>query len=460
MTEKLNSQENQFNRRDILKIGTAAGITTALGGFSLSGCSAGAAKLGFGPARSDFKTAPIDTVNIGFVGIGGMGSGHVSNLLQIEGVRLKAVCDIRPERTTWAQQRVKELGQPEPTAYTRGDYDFVRMCENEDLDLVYTATPWRWHVPVCIAAMKNGKHAATEVPAAVTLEECWQLVETAEKTKKHCVMMENCCYDRTELMILNMVRKGLLGELLHAECGYLHDIRGLKFTPAGEGLWRTAHSIKRNGDLYPTHGLGPVAQCMNINRGNQFDHLVSMSCNSRGLNLFAAKKFGPDSQQAKQKYALGDVVNTLIRTVNGQTILITHDTDTPRPYSRKILVQGTKGLVRKYPQEKIHIEGRTQGHGWETLDAYKEYEHPLWKTMQERAKGAGHGGMDFIEDYRLIQCLRKGTPMDMDVYDAAAWSAVSQLSERSIAKKSRTMDFPDFTRGKWKTNQPLGIIEG
>ncbi len=460
MAEKLNSQENQFNRRDIIKIGAAAGLGAAVGGFGLSECKGSLQKPLPGPARSAFRVAPIETVRVGFVGIGGMGSGHVSNLLQIEGVRIKAVCDIVPERTAWAQQRVKELGQPEPTAYTRGEYDFIRMCETEDLDLVYTATPWRWHVPVCVAAMKNGKHAATEVPAAVTLEECWQLVETAEKTKKHCIMMENCCYDRTELLILNMVRKGLLGELLHAECGYLHDLRDIKFTSAGEGLWRTAHSIKRNGDLYPTHGLGPVAQCMNINRGNQFDHLVSMSCNSRGLNLFAAKKFGPDSQQAKQKYALGDVVNTLIRTVNGQTILITHDTDTPRPYSRKILVQGTKGIVRKYPEGKIHIEGRTQGHGWETLDVYKEYEHPLWKTMQERAKGAGHGGMDFIEDYRLIQCLRKGMPMDMDVYDAAAWSAVSQLSERSIAKKSRTMDFPDFTRGKWKTNQPLGIIEG
>ena len=460
MAEKLNSHEDQFNRRDILKIGTAAGITTALGGFGLAGCSGGTAKLGLGPARSDFKTAPIDTVKIGFVGIGGMGSGHVNNLLRIEGLQIKAVCDIRPERTAWAQQVTKEAGQGEPTAYTRGEYDFVRMCETEDLDLVYTATPWRWHVPVCVAAMKNSKHATTEVPAAVTLEECWQLVETAEKTNKHCIMMENCCYDRTELMILNMVRKGLLGELLHAECGYLHDLRDIKFTPAGEGLWRTEHSIKRNGDLYPTHGLGPLAQCMNINRGNQFDHLVSMSCNSKGLNLFAANKFGLDSKEAKQKYALGDVVNTLIRTVKGQTILITHDTNAPRPYSRKILVQGTNGIVRKYPQQKIHIEGKSPAHGWETLEAYEEYEHPLWKTIQEKAKGAGHGGMDFIEDYRLIQCLRQGMPMDMDVYDAAAWSAVSQLSEQSIAKKSSSIDFPDFTRGKWKTNQPLGIIEG
>ena len=261
-------------------------------------------------------------------------------------------------------------------------------------------------------------------------------------------------------MILNMVRKGLLGELLHAECGYLHDLRDLKFSSSGEGLWRPAHSIKRNGDLYPTHGLGPVAQCMNVNRGNRFDYLVSMSCNSRGLNLLAAKKFGPDSPQAKQKYALGDVVTTLIRTVNGQTIVLTHDTNTPRPYSRDILVQGTKGIVRKYPEGKIHIEGRSEPHNWEPLESYAaEYEHPLWKAHAQKAKG-GHGGMDYIEDYRLIEALRTGTPTDMDVYDAAAWSVVSELTERSIAERGRPVDFPDFTRGKWKTNTPLGIIEG
>jgi hypothetical protein len=258
-----------------------------------------------------------------------------------------------------------------------------------------------------------------------------------------------------------MVRKGLLGELLHAECGYLHDLRHLKFTPAGEGLWRTAHSIKRNGDLYPTHGLGPVAQCMNINRGNRFDYLASMSCNSRGLNLFAEKKYGPDSPKAKQKYALGDVVSTLIRTAHGQTIVLKHDTNTPRPYSRDILVQGTKGIVRKYPEQKIHIEGRSEPHTWEPLENYAgEYEHPLWKAHAAKGEDVGHGGMDYIEDYRLVEALRTGTPPDMDVYDAAAWSVVSALSERSIAKKGEPVNFPDFTRGKWKTNPPLGIVGG
>jgi predicted dehydrogenase len=293
----------------------------------------------------------------------------------------------------------------------------------------------------------------------VTIEECWNLVETAESTRRHCVMMENCCYDRTELMILNMVRRGLFGELLHAECGYLHDLRTHKLTGFYEERWRVKHSIARNGDLYPTHGLGPVAQWLNINRGNQFDHLVSIASNGRGLNLWAAEHIGEQSAEARQRYALGDVVNTLIRTVQGQTILVTHDTNLPRPYSRRILLQGTRGIVRKYPEQKIHIEGRSPEHAWEELAAYqREYEHPLWTTLADRSRGAGHGGMDFIEDYRLIHSLHTGEPMDMDVYDGAAWSAVSELSERSIAGRSGSVDVPDFTRGAWRNRTPLGIV--
>ena len=455
MTNQSNHENCKVDRRDFIKMGAVAGLGSALGGLSLLGCAGTRIK---GEARTEFKVPPIDPVRMGFVGVGGMGSAHVRNFLDIEGVEIKAVCDIVESKVARIQQWVVEAGQPKPEGYSRGETDFKRLCERSDLDLVFTATPWRWHVPVCIAAMENGKHAATEVPAAVTLDECWQLVETAEKTGLHCIMMENCCYGRTELMVLNMVRKGLLGEILHGECGYLHDLRALKFSNEGEGLWRPAHSIKRNGNLYPTHGLGPVAQCMNINRGDQFDYLVSMSCNSRGLNLYAAKKFGPDDPKAKQKYALGDVNSSLIRTVNGRTIIIIHDCNTPRPYSRINLVQGTKGIFQGYP-DRIYIDGRSPHHKWESSDNYQEeYEHPLWKTLTERASGKGHGGMDYIEDYRLIQCLRNGSPLDMDVYDAAAWSVVSELSERSVANRSRPVDFPDFTRGRWKTNPPLGIV--
>jgi predicted dehydrogenase len=400
-------------------------------------------------------------VRVGFVGLGHQGVPHVQNFLKLDGVEIRALCDLVPEKVAKVQRMVAAAGRPAPDGYSRGPEDFRRLCERDDLDLVFTATPWEWHAPVLLAAMRAGKHAATEVPMAVTVDECWQLVETAEKTRRHCVMMENCCYDRTEMMILNMVRQGLFGELLHAECGYLHDLRELKLTDFYEGRWRVKHSIRRNGDVYPTHGLGPVAQWLDVNRGNQFDHLVSMSTASRGLNLWAAEHLGPDSPQARQKYALGDVVNTLIRTKNGQTILVTHDTNLPRPYSRKILLQGTKGIVRKYPEQKIHVEGRSKAHQWEDLAAYRErFEHPVWKALEERSKGAGHGGMDFIEDYRLVECLRAGTPTDMDVYDGAAWSAVSGLSERSIAARGRSVDFPDFTRGAWKTRPPLGIVGG
>lgn len=447
-----------YDRRDFLKLGVATGAGLAFGGINLAGCASVSNR------GTPAKVAPIDTVRVGFVGVGGMGTNHVKNLLEIEGVQLRAVCDIVEEKVARIQKLTQKAGQPKPAGYSRGEYDFKRMCKNEELDLVYTATPWRWHVPVCVAAMKNGKHAATEVPAAVTFDECWQLVETAEKYNRHCVMMENCCYSRWMLMVLNMVRRGVLGELVHCEGGYLHDLRALKFSGKGEGLWRTEHSIKRDGNVYPTHGLGPIAQCANVNRGDRFDYLVSMSSKSRGLNLYAAKKFGPGHPLARKKYALGDVNSSLIRTVNGVSIILIHDCDTPRPYSRVDLVQGTKGIFRGYPERIIYIEGRTpkeHGHGaWEPLENYAdEYEHPLWKALSSRGEGRGHGGMDFIEDYRLIKALRTGTPTDMDVYDAASWSVVSALSERSVANKSRPVDFPDFTRGKWKSRPPLGIVE-
>jgi len=416
---------------------------------------------GLGALRPAFaREKPMSAVRVGVIGVGGRGSGHVRNLLLIPGVQLKAVCDIVPSKVENAQNLVEKAGQPRPAGYSRGEHDYKRMCAERDLDIVYIATPWEWHTPMAVEAMKNGKHAAIEVPAATTLEECWQLVETSESTGRHCVQLENCNYDRVELMVHHMVRKGLLGELVHAECGYLHDLRQTKFSDRGEGLWRLNHALKRNADLYPTHGLGPVAMTLDINRGNLFDHIVSMSSRSVSLKAFAAAKFGPDSPQAKQEIALGDVVSSLIRTRAGQTILVVHDTNTPRPYSRKILVQGSKGIVEKYPKPIIYLDGKSPAHQWEDLlEKYAaEWEHPLWKALQEKARGSGHGGMDYVLNYRLMQCLMRGEQPDMDVYDAAALSAVTELSERSIANRSRTMDFPDFTRGKWRIRSPWGIV--
>jgi predicted dehydrogenase len=463
--------KKRLNRRDFIKRSGTAGLGMALGSLAIG-------KTG-GIPQPQLKTEPIDhlvtppieTVRVGYVGIGNQGSGHVRNLLRIEGVEITAVCDIREERTFWAQEKCKRAGKPKPTAYTRGPEDFKRMCDSEDLDLVYNATPWKWHVPISVKAMETGSHAASEVPGAITLEGCWEMVEISEKHKKHCCTMENCNYDRTELMFFNMVRQGLFGELLHAECGYLHDLRGWKFGKAYYPHdWRLQYSIKRNADLYPTHGLGPVAQWMDITRGNKFEYLVSMASPSRSLKLEAIRRYGKDHPLAKTDYALGDVISTLIKTSKGQTILLTHDTNSPRPYSRRILIQGTKGLARKYPERKIYLEGISPPHRWDEISSdyigkgnhytfYREqYKHPLLTSLEEKAQGAGHGGMDFIEDYRLIQCLREGKPMDSDVYEGATISAVVALSEKSIATGSTPVEFPDFTRGKWKTRIPLGIV--
>ncbi len=454
--------KKKINRRDFFKISGTIGLGAALESCSVRKSENILRTHPKAAAIDHLVTKPIDTVKIGYVGIGNQGSGHIMNLLRIEGVEIKAVCDIREERTSWAQEQCHLSGKPVPTAYNKGPEDYKRMCDTEDLDLVYNATPWKWHVPISVKAMQTGCHAASEVPGAITLEGCWELVETSEKYKKHCCTMENCNYDRTELMLFNMIRQGLFGELLHAECGYLHDLREYKFGniyyPPD---WRLKYSKERNADLYPTHGLGPVSQWMDITRGNKFKHLVSMSSPSPSLSLKreAIKRYGKNHPRAKTDYALGDVVTTLIKTHKGQSILLVHDTNSPRPYSRKILIQGTRGLARKYPEQKIYIEGLSPQHEWEGLSVYSEqYKHPLLKSLEDKAKGAGHGGMDFIEDYRLIQCLREGRPTDSDVYEGVTISAVTALSEKSITANSSPIEFPDFTRGKWKTRKPLGIV--
>ncbi|HIC70076.1 MAG TPA: hypothetical protein EYO90_11210 [Candidatus Latescibacteria bacterium] len=313
-------------------------------------------------------------------------------------------------------------------------------------------------MPICTSAMENGKHTATEVPAAYTLEDCWKLVEYAEKYQKHCSMMENVNYGRMEMLAFNLVRQGLLGEILHAEGGYLHDLRAIKFEDKDEGLWRRAHAMQRNGNMYPTHGLGPIANCMDINRGDRFATLVSMSSPSRGLQEWAESHYPADHPKRQETYVQGDVSTTMIQTALGRTLYVGHDTNLPRPYSRINQIQGTQGIFQGYP-DRVYVEGVSEPHQWDEAEKWlEEYEHPLWKEMEERSQGAGHGGMDFMEDHRLIKCLREGLPTDMNVYDAAALSAVTPLSEWSVANGSQPADFPDFTRGQWRSWPKLGLV--
>jgi predicted dehydrogenase len=415
---------------------------------------------GGGAPMMGYSDRPLEVVRIGFVGVGLMGTAHVENLLKIEGAEIRAVCDVVPEKVERAQQLVVDAGRRKPAGYSRGPRDFERLCEQPDLDLVFTATPWVLHVPVCVAAMKAGKHAATEVPAALDVDDCWRLVESSEKSRRHCIMMENCNYDRFEMMVLNMVEQGVFGELIHARCGYLHDLRAVKHDMQGEGLWRRHHSMVSDGDLYPTHGLGPVSQCLDINRGNVFDSLVSVGSKSRGLHQYAVERFGPESKQAREHYMLSDVVTTVLTTMAGETVVVTHDTSSPRPYSRDFLIQGTRGIARKYPEPRIYIEGRSEPHRWDAIDSYvEEFDHPLWRQLEQASQGAGHGGMDFIENYRLVDALRTGRPLDAEVYDAAVLSAVIELSRTSIRRGGETLRFPDFTRGGWRQERRLEVME-
>ncbi len=454
------------SRRDFLKNTLLSGAAIGMSSMPVFGkeiieFSEKQVKARKGKSMLGFAAAPINTVRIGFIGLGMRGPDAVRRMMKIEGVEVKALCDLLPERVKKVNAAVVKEGRPEAAEYS-GEEGWKKLCERDDIDLVYTCTPWLLHTPICLYAMKHGKHAVTEVPAALTIKDCWELVNTSESTGRHCMMLENCCYDFFEMATLNMARQGLLGEIIHGECAYIHDLRSLKFdTKNGyQGMWRLKEAIKHTGNLYPTHGLGPVAQIMNIHAGDKFDFLTSMSTNQFGMSLYAVEKYGADSPEAKQKYKLGDMNTTLVKTAMGHTIMIQHDTTSPRPYSRIHILSGTKGIAMKYPQQQIALE--PSAHSWLPKDKYddlmKKYEHPLTKQIGEVAKKVGgHGGMDFIMDYRLIYCLRNGLPLDQSVYDAAAWSSIVELSEISTMNKSKSVEVPDFTRGDWKKGKPWDV---
>lgn len=452
------------NRRKFIQsltLGTgamAAGIPTLAFPYSADN---GAGKSGKQFNMCGYAAPRLEVVRVGIIGLGNRGTGAVDRLGRIDGLEITALCDKYPDRVTRAQETLKKMGRPQAKEYS-GEEGWKALCESKDVDLVYTPTPWALHTPIAVRAMKYGKHAAVEVPAAINMDQCWELVETSEKTKKHCMMLENTCYDFFELLTLNMVRNGLLGEIVHAEGAYLHDLsKDNLFDKNGYAdMWRLKENIGRNGNLYPTHGLGPISQCMNINRGDRMEVLVSMSSNDFTLNRIA-KELAADDDFYKEyvdRPYRGNMNTSIIRTAKGKTIMNQHDVSTLRPYSRIHLVSGTKGIVRKYPApERVAF-----GHEWieeaELQELYDKYTPPIVKHIGGMAKEVGgHGGMDFIMDWRLIDCLRNGLPLDEDVYDAATWSAAGVLSESSVAKKYLAVDFPDFTRGAWKTNKPVNL---
>lgn len=445
-------------RRDLLKSAAAASAGLALSHLTVDDATAstGPESPLSGPPSLAQTMAGVpfekrDTVRIAIVGTGLRGRSLLNEWLGVDNVRITALCDIVPEKVEQAKQMMRRAGHTyEPAVFTSGERAFEELVRRDDIDIVYTATPWPLHVPVCLAAMNAGKHAATEVPAAYTIDDCWKLVDTSEKTRRHCIMLENCNYGYNELLILQMVRAGLFGEIKAGGAAYNHDLRSILWETKDEGLWRRDAHTKRNGNLYPTHGLGPVAFYMDVNRGDRFDFMVSLSTEEFGLTEWREAREPRESARWREKYVNGDLNRSLIRTAKGRVILLEHDVTSPRPYSRINSVQGTKGIFEDYPP-RIYFDGPQANHRWKAIDEYRaEHEHPLWRTLGEKARSGGHGGMDYVMAWRLVHCMREGLAPDMDVYDAAAWSAPGPLSERSVANRGRSVDFPDFTRGKWK----------
>lgn len=444
------------SRRELLRTAALTSAGLALGAPALAAADAAwPGPIDFpepaaaGASMMGVPFEPRATVRIAIVGTGLRGRSVLNEWLGVPGVAITALCDLVPEKVDRAIAMVTKAGQPAPARFV-GERAYEQLVQRDDIDLVYTATPWEWHVPVCVAAMQAGKHAATEVPAAYTIPECWTLVDTSERTRRHCVMLENCNYGYNELLVLQMVKAGVFGTLKHAGAAYNHDLRAILFENRDEGLWRRAHHTRRNGNLYPTHGLGPVAFMLGIHRGDRLDYLVSMSTPEQGLTKWRADHEGANAALAAERYVTGDLNSSLVKTALGRTIRLEHDVSSPRPYSRINSIQGDRGIFEDYPA-RVYVEGEGRSHAWASLDAYKaKYEHPLWRELGEKARGAGHGGMDYIMAYRLAQCMREGLPPDMDVYDAAAWSAPGPCSELSVARGSAPVKIPDFTRGRWR----------
>ena len=449
-----------LGRRGFLQQAAWMGLGTALAG-SATGCKSMGVSGGAATAIG-LRCKPLEKVRVGVIGLGMRGPGAVQTYSSLPGVEVTALSDLLPDRAERQQKWLKEKGKPDAALYAGSEDAWKKLCESDKVDLVHVTTPWLLHTPMALYAMKCGKHVAVEVPAALTVDQCWELVETSEKTRCHCMMLENCCYGENEMFAMMLCRKGVLGDLVHGEGAYLHDLRDLKFSASGyQDMWRLKYSKEHTGNPYPMHGMGPICQYMDINRGDKFEYLTSVSSGEFGLTQFAIDKFGKNSPEAKAKYKLGDMNTTVIKTYRGRTIMVQHNTTSPRPYSRINTISGTKGILTDYP---LRVALSPKSHEWMAdaeLAALKaKYVHPLWDKNGESAKkSGGHGGMDYLLLLRLCHCLKNGLPLDISVYDTALWSSVVELTERSVLKRGASIDVPDFTRGGWKTTEPLGIVD-
>jgi predicted dehydrogenase len=411
-----------------------------------------------------FSKNPASKARVGFIGVGLRGQGTLELALQRSDVEVIAICDVQQRMIDMSKELIKKSGKPMPQIIIDGPYGYRKLLENKDIEAVIISTPWEWHTVMCLDAMNAKKYVGCEVITGSTIEECWELVHTSERTGMPLMMLENVCYRRDVMAVLNMVRQNVFGELVHVQGGYQHDLREVKFNngkdPYGGGVefgekgfseaqWRTQHSVMRNGDLYPTHGIGPVAMMIDINRGNRITELVSYASKARGLHEHIVKQGGENHPNAKIEFKLGDIVTTMMKCANGESILLQHDTNLPRPYSLGFRVQGTNGLWMDV-NNSIYVEGKSKPHTWDVAKEWLErYDHPLWKKYGNDAAGAGHGGMDWFVLNAFVESVKRKINTPQDVYDAVTWSAITPLSETSIRLGGETVDFPDFTQGKW-----------
>lgn len=415
-----------------------------------------------------------EKLKIGLIGVGLRGTNHLDNVLLRDDVLVTAICDIDSTRISISLNKIEKAGQKKPAVFGNNEYDYRNLLNSKNVDAVIISTPWLWHARMAKDAMLAGKYAGLEVSAANTMEECWDLVNIHEQTGTHLMILENVNYRRDIMAILNMVKQNVFGELVHFRCGYQHDLRfvklndgksaygkGVEFGEKGisESVWRTQHSLMTNADVYPTHGLGPIAAMCNINRGNRFLSLTSNATKSIGLHNYIIKNGGANHPNAKLKFKQGDVITTTIETANGETIIVTHDCNLPRPYSLGFRVQGANGLWEN-DGDRIYIEDHSEPHRWDNAQKWLDkYDHPLWQKYGEHALGAGHGGMDFFVINAFIESAKLNIAPPMDAYDAAAWSAITPLSELSIENNGQPQNFPDFTRGNWIKNKPYNWVK-